>query len=465
MLEALSRHWVVLRESVRQDRLERRARQASADPAFLPAALEILESPPNPLGRAVLWAVTGFIVLAIAWSIIGKVDVVASSQGKVVPAGLVKVVQPSDYGVVRAIHVAEGDRVVAGQPLIELNPTASTAELEQARQALSAAEVDRARARALVDHAMGRPARFVAPDGMGGDPLRTQVSLVQARISGNRATVEGLVQDRAQRIADLGMIEAEIAKLEETLPLAQEQLQGLERLESQGYAPRLRVSEVRERVVGLRQDLAIRREERRKARAAVAAVEAQIGRVRSEFAGEALDALTEAENARALRAEELAKASDKARLTVLTAPEDGVVQQLQIHTVGGVVKPADPLLVVVPTTGRLVVEVMVLNGDAGFVRPGQRVEVKLEAYPFTRYGVIEGRVERISRDAVQDEHLGLVYPARVQLDRSWLRVEGVRRPLAPGLAATAEIKTGRRRIIEYLLSPLLRRVQEAGRER
>jgi hemolysin D len=465
MLEGLKRHWAILRESVRQDREEQTSKAAALDPAFLPATLEILETPPNPLGRGILWAVTGFITLALAWSIIGKVDVVASAQGKVVPKGLVKVVQPSDYGVIRAIHVSEGDRVVAGQPLVELNPTASSAELEQARQALSAAEVDRARARALVDHAQGRTARFIAPDGVRGDALGTQVSLVQARVRGNQTTIGGLVQDRAQRAADLGMIDAEIAKLEEQLPLVTEQLEGLERLQAQGYAPRLRVSEVRERVVGMRQDLAIRRQERRKAMAAVASVGEQIDRTRSEFAGEALDALTEAENARSLRAEELAKAMDKASLTVLSAPEAGVIQQLQIHTIGGVVKPADPLMVLVPSGGNLVVEVMVLNSDAGFVRPGQRVEIKLEAYAFTRYGVIDGEIERISSDAVQDENLGLVYPARVRLDRNWIRVDGVRRSLAPGLAATVEIKTGRRRIIEYLLSPLLRRVKEAGRER
>jgi hemolysin D len=177
-----------------------------------------------------------------------------------------------------------------------------------------------------------------------------------------------------------------------------------------------------------------------------------------------LDALTEAQANRRLRGEELTKASDKAGLTVLTAPQDGVIQQMQVHTLGGVVKPADPLMVLVPRGGELIIEARVQNRDAGFVHEGQAVEVKLEAYPFTRYGVVHGVIEHISRDAVQDEKEGLVFPAMVKLTQPWITVDGRRLMLAPGLAATVEIKTGERRIIGFLLSPLARRVKEAGRE-
>lgn len=462
---SLARHWDVLKESWRLAREQADRRTPVDDPAFLPAALEILETPPNPLGRAVLWTVLAFVTLAIVWAFVGKVDVVASASGKLEPQGRVKVVQAADYGVVRAIRVREGDEVAAGQPLIELDPTASGADLEQARQALLTADVDRARARALVDHAQGRGGVFQNVAGVDPASVATQVALVEARVREHRTALAAAEQERAQRSADLGMIDAELSKLQAQLPLAEDQLASLKALAAKGYASRLRVSELEERVVGLRQDVAIRREERRKAVAAASAAGEQVAKLRSEFAREALDALSEAEAARALRAEELKKATDKADLTVLVAPEAGVVQQLQVAAVGAVVKPADALLVVVPKGEPLVVEAMVKNADAGFVREGQPVEVKLEAYPFTRYGVVPGRLERISRDAVQDEQLGLVYPARVRLDREWITVDGVRRPLGPGLAATAEIKTGRRRIADYLLSPLSRRVQEAGRER
>lgn len=244
-----------------------------------------------------------------------------------------------------------------------------------------------------------------------------------------------------------------------------ERLDGLNALVERGFAPRMRALELQQELVGMRQDLNIRRSEQAKARAALAASDQQLAKARGEFSREVLDALTEAEANRRLRAEELSKASEKARLTTLKAPEDGVVQQMQIHTLGGVVRPADPLMVVVPRGGELIVEARVKNRDAGFVREGQAVEIKLEAYPFTRYGVAHGVVEHISRDAVEDQKEGLVFPVMVRLTQPWITIAGKRVMLAPGLAATAEIKTGDRRIISYLLSPLAQRVEEAGRER
>ncbi|GAA5083102.1 HlyD family type I secretion periplasmic adaptor subunit [Lysobacter panacisoli] len=463
MLEGFRRHWEVLRESLRSDRGT--DARASAAPDFLPAALEILEKPPNPLGRIVLWVLVAFLAIALLWASLGRLDMVAVAEGKVIPRGNVKVIQPADYGVVRAIYVVEGESVAAGAPLIDLDPTVSQAEVEQARQALLTAQIDVARAQALVNHIDGKPGRFVPPAGTPAATAATQSALVQAKIREYDSALAGLREERSQRDGERGMIDAEVAKLEEQLPLASEQLAKMEELSRDNYVPRLQVSEVKERVVGMRQDLAIRREERGKANAAQLAANQQLAKTRNEFAREALDALTEADAARALRAEELKKAQDKADHTLLRAPVAGVVQQLQVHTIGGVVKPADPLMVVVPNGGELVVDAMVLNRDAGFVRRGQPVEVKLEAYPFTRYGVVDGVIETIGRDAIQTEKEGLRYPARVRLTQAWIEIDGKRIALAPGLAASAEIKTGDRRIIEYLLSPLSRRLQEAGRER
>jgi hemolysin D len=465
MLDTLKRHIDIIGDSLKLERETPVDREKLRATAFLPPALEILETPPNPLGRAILWAVVAFLTLALAWAVIGKVDMVASAQGKVIPRGRVKLVQAADYGVVRAIHVKEGQSVRKGQPLVELSPTVTNAEVEQARQALRSAEIDVARARALVGHALDHQARFVAPPEADPTTVRMQQALVAARIREHEAAKAALREEGVQRVGDDGMVAAEIAKLQAQIPLAEEQLRGMETLAAKGYASRMKVSELRREVIGMRQDLVIRHREQSKAGAARSGVDQQIAKLEGEFAREALDALTEAEATRRLRAEELKKALEKSSQTVLVASDDGVVQQLQVNTIGGVVKPADPLMVLVPRGEELVVETMVLNRDAGFVRAGQPVEVKLEAYPFTRYGVVEGRLEQISRDAVENEKLGPVYPARVRLDRAWIEIGGRKVALEPGLAATAEIKTGQRRIIDYLLSPLARRVQEAGRER
>lgn len=459
------RHWDVLVESWRLQRQAERARSPRDETAFLPAALEVLETPPNPLGRIILWAMLAFIAIALFWSILGKVDMVAAAPGKIIPRGNVKLIQAADYGVVRALHVVEGQSVRAGQPLVDLDPTATGADVAQARQALLSAEIDAARATALVDYAGGRSSAFHTPDGADRDTADTQRAFVEAKRREQAATLAGLEQDRRQRQGELGMIESEIVKLAQQIPLAEERLAGMRSLAAKGYAPRMKVSELEQTIVGMRQDLAIRRDERLKAAAAVAGVDQQIAKARGEFSREVLDALTEAQANRRLRGEELTKAADKAGLTVLTAPQDGVIQQMQVHTLGGVVKPADPLMVLVPKGGELVIEARVQNRDAGFVHEGQAVEVKLEAYPFTRYGVVHGTIEHIGRDAVQDEKEGLVFPALVKLTQPWITVEGRRVPLAPGLAATVEIKTGERRIIGFLLSPLARRVKEGGRER
>jgi hemolysin D len=293
----------------------------------------------------------------------------------------------------------------------------------------------------------------------------TQEAIVAARISEHRAMREQAAQDLIQRRADRAMVAADVTRIEQQLPLAERQLESFQSLEARGFAPRLRVAEVEERTIGMRQDLVIRRAEVGRARAAEAMAAQRLSNIDATFRREALDAFNEADAAARLRQEELTIAEDRNSRTTLTAPASGIVQQLQVHTVGAVLRPADALLVIVPEGSTFVVDAMVLNRDVGFVREDQEVRVKLEAFPFTRYGVVEGRLTFLSRDAIQDENLGLVFPARVELRQFSINVGERVMPLTAGLAATAEIRTGRRRIIEFLLSPLQRRVEEAGRER
>ncbi|PPU94417.1 HlyD family type I secretion periplasmic adaptor subunit, partial [Xanthomonas hyacinthi] len=197
---------------------------------------------------------------------------------------------------------------------------------------------------------------------------------------------------------------------------------------------------------------------------ALSAAEEELRVLVADFRQQTLDQLREAEQKIAQGTPELAKAGQRDRLMTLRAPVDGTVQQLAVHTVGGVVTPAQQLLAVVPQEA-LEVEATVLNKDIGFVRPGQPVTVKIESFPYTRYGYLTGKVVSVSHDAAQDENQGLVFPARIRLDGSTLAIDGVVVSMSAGMTLSAEIKTGKRRVIDYLLSPLKQHGGEALRER
>ncbi len=464
MLAALANHWRVLRESWALENEQKNARKDLKEREFLPAALEILESPPSPVGRAILWAIIALFVIALVWSIVGHVDVVASAPGKTLPRERVKVLQASEAGVVRSIHVVEGQRVNAGDPLIDLDPTNARAEESQAREQLMTARIDLARGEALLRFLDGEEPAFEAEGALSDAIIRRQRDLIAAQIHEFEAKTQTLIQQREERRADVAVYRSQIEKLRQTLPMVREQVEARETLLEQGYSARLVVLELKERQVAMEHDFAIARDQRVKAEASLAASERELDQLREEFRKTVIAELAEAEARARFAVEDLTKASLRLRLQSLTAPVDGVVQQLAVHTLGAVVQPADPLLVVVPGEGELIVEALILNKDVGFVEEGDSVEVKLEAFPFTKYGVIDGLLENISNDAIEDETLGLVYRATVKFDRQTIRVEGKDIALSPGMAATVEVKTGKRRIIEYLLSPLLRYRDEALRE-
>ena len=463
MFAHLAEYWRIFIASLAQEKDRRETKKKYKEEEFLPAALEILERPPSPLGRAILWTIMIFFVIAVFWGVFGRVDVVASASGKTLPRERVKIVQSPDIGVVRAIYVTDGQRVNAGDILIDLDPTNAIADRAQAREQLAIAEIDLARGEALLSFINGRQGVF---DATSADAkiARRQQALINAQINEYTAHLEALNKQSEERAAEIEVTRSQIEKLRRTLPLVREQVSIHEKLFAQGYMARLTVIEVKERQVAMEQDLQTMQEKLVKTRAAYDTVSRQIDQLREEFTKDVLTDITGAEVRVRLAREDLNKADLHHALQSLKSPVDGVVQQLAVHTIGAVVKPADPLLVVVPGEGELIVQAAVLNKDIGFVKEGDQAEIKLEAFPFTKYGVIDGVIEDITNDAVQNEVLGLVYQARVKLNRQTIHVAGRDINLSPGMAATVEIKTGTRRIIEFLMSPLLRYRDEAFRE-
>ena len=271
--------------------------------------------------------------------------------------------------------------------------------------------------------------------------------------------------DVARREAERASTQEIVRKLEQTAPLARQRAQDFKDLVDKNYISKHGYLDKEQIRIEQEADLATQRSRLRELDAGIAEGQSQRTALISETRRMTLDSLNEADQKNVSFGQEQIKADSRGRQMKLTAPVDGTVQQLAVHTVGGVVTPAQALMVIVPSDNPLEVEAVLDNKDIGFVSEGQQAEIKIETFPFTRYGTIEGKVSSVSGDAVVDEKKGLVYSARVSLDKTHLQVEEKLVRLQPGMAVTVEVKTGNRRVIEYFLSPLLRAGDESLRER
>ena len=466
---------------------QKQMRRRSHELAFLPAALEIVETPPSPLGRAIGATIIAGFLLAVAWASLGSVDIVATAPGKIIPSGRSKVIQPFETGVVRAIHVHDGDMVKAGQVLIELDPTINAAERDHSKSDLVAARLDVARLRAALAGAADPVFDFHPPEDAPPALVVMQRQYLLSQTSEHRSKIAALDRQLAQKEAERATAQATIAKIQALIPVLQQQVDIRKTLFEHETGSRVLYLQTLQQLVEQQQELAVQKSKCDETAAAVAAIKETRAQTEAEYRRTLYDDLAKAEPKAAGLAQDVIKAEERTKLQVLKAPVDGMVQQLAVHTVGGVVTPAQPLLVLVPVDSHLEIEAMVSNRDIGFVEPGQQAEIKVATFNFTRYGLLHGKVLSVSHDAVgkddladpakdkgqQDGHAarsptedeGAVYAARVSLDRIAMQIEGKGVNLAPGMAVTAEIKTGERRIISYLLSPLRKYRQDSLRER
>jgi hemolysin D len=463
-----------------------RERRHAEELAFLPAALEIVETPPSPVGRAIALLIVALLVAGAVWSAVGSVDIVAVAPGRIVPSGRTKVVQPFETGIVRAIHIRDGQPVKTGEILIELDPTVSQAELQHLRADLLTARLDTARLRAALARQNGGTADFVAPDGASAEMTEMYRHYLISQTEEQNRKIATILRQKAQKLAERDTIEATINKLEATIPLLQERVDVRKVLYQKELGSKLLYLTELQDLVGQQKDLGVQKSRYQEAEAAVAALEETRAKTVAEYQRSLFEELSKAEQKIADLTQDVVKAEQKARLQSLTAPVDGTVQQLSVHTVGGVVTPAQALMAVVPTDSTIEIEAMVSNRDIGFIHAGQDAAIKIDTFNFTRYGLLHGKVLSISQDAITrekaqekatDKNTGnatsssepkgqeLVYSARVSFDRTRMQIDDRMVNLSPGMAVSVEIKTGKRSILSYLLSPIGRYRQETLRER
>ncbi|CNB96479.1 HlyD family type I secretion periplasmic adaptor subunit [Yersinia pseudotuberculosis] len=430
---------------------------------FLPAYLEIVERPIAPLARRTAWLLILTLLLVLIWAIIGKLDIHASASGKVIVAEHSKIIQPAEPGVVTEINVRDGDTVDAGQVLIALNPIGIDAEVRNINQQLQYRQLEAARLAALL---ADDPLKNFKP------PYNSPESLV--------------VASRSLLAKEYAEVTAELSRQDSELAVNQAHLQaGIEHNSHQkallkNIHQRLQASRTLAKSKSIAEvELLVQEREWLTATAEANRLQSEQDILRAKAHSLAQTrmhylAKIDRDNRERLNKthevihqlqQEQIKMMDKQRQQTLRAPVAGVIQQLAVHTLGGVVTTAQPLMVLVPEDYQLELDVMILNKDVGFVLPGQAVEVKVDSFPYTRFGTLSGEVKHVSRDAMEDQQRGLVFPARIRLLSDTLMVEGKPVRLSAGMAINAEIKTGRRRVIDYLLSPLQQYQSEAMRER
>lgn len=434
--------------------------------AFLPAALELQETPVSPAPRIVAWLLIAFAFIALLWAGFGHIDVVAVAQGRIVPNAGSKLIQPIDTAAVKAIHVVDGQAVKAGQVLVELDATSAQADSVRTGNDLSTAKLQAARARGLLTALTdGRTPRLAPPAGIAVERIAQEQRLLDGQYAEYQARIARIDAEIARREAEYRSTGEVVRKLEQTVPIARKRAEDYKGLVDKNFISKHGYLEKEQIRIEQEADLQTQRSRLKELAAAIDEAKGQRNSAVAETRRLALDTLNEAEQKATSFGQELVKADTRGKLMTLTAPVDGTVQQLAVRTVGGVVTEAQVLMVIVPQDDALEVEAFLENKDIGFVNAGQAAEVKVETFPFTRYGTIPASLVHVSRDAINDEKRGPIYSARARLQRATMQVEDKTVNLSAGMAVSLEVKTGKRRVIEYFLSPLLQRGSESLRER
>lgn len=430
---------------------------------FSPVALEVLDQPPAPFARAALLLILLLALILLAWSALAKVDIVVSATGVVVPRGKVKVIQPMEGGRVTAIHVRDGQQVRRDEVLVTMDSTESQADLTNIRQELESAALSAMRLRAQLsgDESLFQP----GPESRAAE-VKLQRDLLRESLLTEKARQAAMANELSRNQAERESLMASVDKQERALPLLKKMHEKKRHMLRKGLIPEIEYIQAQMAFDDASGNLEAEKGRLRAAEAQLAKAMQESQLEEREKKRDLLAELSEALNRRDTLTQELAKAANKQEYSELRAPIDGFVQQLAIHTIGGVVTPAQTLMVIVPLDDGLEVEAKVLNKDIGLIAGGQQVSVKVTAYPYTRYGDIAGGIEWVAQDAVMDEQLGPIYPVRISLQSTRLprlvdRREGL---LSPGMTVTTDIKVGKRRVIEFFLTPILRYTQESFRE-
>lgn len=448
---------------------------------FLPAHLELTETPLSAAPKWTARLIMLFAVLTLCWSMIGKFDIVATAQGKTSLGGRSKTIQSLETAVVEKINVHDGQAVKKGDILLQLSGVGSETDYHRASDALKSAYMNKWRAESLlksIDQRHYMPLeKFIVPTKNDSPEIIQQIIAsisTEEKIEAEHLVFNQyqtwmtknnqLISVKQQHAAELASTHAQIQKLTAMTDIEKQRTSDYEELVHQNFLAKHNLLEQQSKYIQSKNDLLSQRQNAEQAQHAIDQAADELILNTQNLKRETFDQLRQANEQIPQLTSELLKSQQRKQFMQMTSPVDGTVQQLATHTLGGVVTAAQPLMVIVPQD-QLEVEAVVPNKDIGFVHAGQEVVIKVESFPYTRYGYLTGKVKSVSFDAMENKDLGLVYSAIITLDQDQLNIDGKMVRLDAGMNVSAEIKTGKRRVISYLLSPLQTKVDESMRER
>ena len=447
-----------------------RKRKEKHEYEFLPSALEVEETPPSPLGRLIVWTIFTIIIVAVAWSVLAGTDKVAVARGKIIPAGKAKVIEAFEGGVLKGIYVKEGQKVKKGELLVSLDPTMDNADVDELKKYFASLSLEKYLLEELLNNQNLDSIKDIHSikefSELSSTEMNYHLELQSTRYSGYKE--KEMIQKHilTQRNSELKIAESIFNKMSNRLKVLKNQEVMYDKLHRKGSVSEQTWIEKKSEVETLEHEIMAQKSQMKLAGYKIDETKETLSLVQKQWRTENLLKLVETEKKMRSTSSQLKKARRKLHLRNLYSPVTGTVNQIEVTTVGEVVTPAQTIITIIPDDMAKFGEVAVLNKDIGFIHKGQAAEIKLDTFPFHKYGVIEGEIINISPDAIVDEKTGmLTYEVYIKPLKDSIDVGGTMVQLVPGMTLTAEIKIGKRRIIEYFLDPIMKFKGEAFKQR
>jgi len=422
---------------------------------FKPLLVEIEERPVNPLGRVLLWIIIVIIIFGALWLYFAKVDIVVSASGTVIPNGKIKTIQAMDKGVISEILVKEGDYVKKDQPLIIIDKSVNESNLKTKQERLETTQLEIERIRALINNK-----KFIIPDKFKNTKIAEVQKTYYKSLKSSHENLINKIEKQINSIKEkINIATLEAEKLDFLTKSALKRVKKLETVKD--IIANKEFEDAYNNYMSLQKQLFEKKHEISQLKSELEGLKAEKRRINKEFENKLLEELVGKRKEMLELETQIKEISFKNRKLIIRSPIEGYINEMTVNTVGGIVTPAQKLLSIVPKDVPLIVRAKVTNKDIGFIKENMNSIIKIDTYDFQKYGYLNGKVSYISKDAIEDKNLGMIYIVDIKPDRNYLLYNGQKLYIFPGMSTRVEIKTGKRRVIEFFIYPLIKYLNES----